>query len=183
MKLSFKFPVKSLAIGLALFAMLTLNAFAATPEKHYDIQYTKDVVLNPNALDLSSSDSSTTLYNYDGTFSHLIYSSTSVQVSQGDTLYLTGYQQSTNSSYPNLYIQYTFVNKGSNASNPDDDILLTGTKYSSAGSYTQAGSYDFSFSMNSQANDTPSYLRAWNYNNYDGDNKAKTVHIWGSVSR
>jgi len=172
-----KISVFSLALGILL--ATTPTAFAGANQ--YDVAYTKDTVQGVIASDFSVNAADS--YNYDGTFSHLIYSSTSTIVTWGDTLIVKGKQQSTNSSYPDLYIQYTFVNKGTKASDPDDDILLTGTTTVNSGSYTVPGEYNLSFYINSQAKNTTAHLRAWNLNNSDGSSSKKTVHIWGSVSK
>jgi hypothetical protein len=174
---------KSIGLSLALMSVLATSAFASnSTSPKYDIQYTKDTIsVNKAASPLGGvGTTAVAQFSYDGTFSHIIYSSTATSVTSGNTLYVTGKQRSTNTTYPNLNIQYTFVSKGSN---PASDILLTGTTYSTAGSATADGDYNLSFYINAQANNTLAYLRAWNYNNLDGGSTTKTIHTWGTVSK
>ena len=154
--------------------LLLILLIQLTSDTLPDVTYTNDVLSNGSRVSTSAA----TLYNYVGTFSHVIYSSTGTNVSSGQTLIVNGHQQATNSSYPNNYVQYTFVDPGSSSS-PDDDILLTGVTNSTAGSYTVAGDYNLSFYINSSAGTgRTAFLRA--VNQYD---TSHTTHIWGQVSR
>lgn len=180
-----------LKVTIASFALSTLLALNVSAEEtSYNIAETVDTYPSiAQTIDTKLSNGASIeplavdLYHYDGNFSHIIYSASSVNATSGQTYYVKGKQQSTNSSYPDLYVQYTFVNKGTNANNPDDDILLTGTTTNNNGSYTTAGEYNLSFYINSQAQNTKAHLRAWNLNNSSGSNDNKTVHIWGTVSK
>jgi hypothetical protein len=178
MKKIFKASIVSLAIA----ALTASSAFAATPS--YDIQYTHDTVPAQTMNALSSGGSLTTIFDYDGTFKHLIYSSSVVNIKNAESVTIEGQQQSTNSSYPSLNVQYTFVDKGTKLTDPSDDVLLTGTNYGTSGDYSNPGSYTNTFTGNANAGTGKSaFLRAWNWNNQNGSSSSKTVHIWGAVKK
>lgn len=176
-----KFILKTTVFSLVLLVLAVGNVSAASPIS-YDIQYTNDTI-PVQTVSSSSSDNREAIFNYDGTFSHLIYSTSTVFLKKNENVYIEGEQQSTNSNYPSLNVQYAFVDKGTKASDPSDDVLITTTTYQSVGDYSEEGEFSVSFKANSKAtsNGKSVHLRAWNYNNYDGSSHSKTVHIKGTV--
>lgn len=111
---------------------------------------------------------------YDGEFSHLIYSLDTLDVNAGDIINIDGYQESTNPDYPTVRINYVFVEKDS-TSTPDDDNLITASvTYKGTGYYN----HDFSIAESTWF----AQLRMWNYENYDGSNKNKTVRSYGTAT-
>lgn len=127
-----------------------------------DVQFTKDT---ENLYRLSGE--ARTSYNFEGSFSNYIYSSSTLTAKPGNTLYLKTNQQSTNSKYPDISVRYTFVDPGTKATDPADDIVLSGlvTKNTNS-SYNSPGTYNLSFYINSAASTSGSKakLRANNQN-------------------